>query len=115
MIGSGVFELEIDGEKIGFEFGMLASMHTEEIADMTIFEVFQKIAKGRQKPFYQYFYGGLVAYNEFRGIEKKITIPEVTKIMEKIGAERCAEIYLKSIASYIPKNGKAPEVTGQEA
>jgi hypothetical protein len=114
MIGSGVFEVEVEGEKIGFEFGMLASMHTEEIADMTIFEVFKKISTGRQKPYYQYFYGGLMAYNEFRGIEKKMTIPEVTRIMEKLGAEKCTEIYLKSINSFVAKNGKAPVVTGQD-
>lgn len=115
MIGSGVFEEHVGEEQFCFEFGMLASMHTEEIADMTIFQVFEKIAKGRQKPFIQYFYGGLMAYCELREVDKKFTLAETTKIMEKIGAEKCAEIYMKSISAYIPKNGKAPEVAGQEA
>lgn len=114
MIGSGVFEIEVGEEKFCFEFGMLASMHTEELADMTIFEVFKKIAQGRQKPLIQYFYGGLVAYHEFRDIDKTFTLPETTKIMEKIGTEKCVSIYLKSIEAYVPKNGQAPKVTGQE-
>lgn len=115
MIGSGLYEVEIDGETIGLEFGMLASMHTEEIADMTIFEVFKKIATGRQKPLLCYFYGGLVAYNEFRGIEKTLTIADVSKVIEKLGLNKAMDIYLKSIEAYIPKNGQAPKVTGQEA
>lgn len=114
MIGSGLFEVEIEGEKIGFEFGMLASMHTEEVADMTIFDVFKKIASGRQKPLVQYFLGGLNAYNEFRGIEKRYSVMETTKIIEKLGLEKSMEIYLKSIEAYVPKNGQAPKVTGQE-
>lgn len=115
MIGSGVFEVEVGEEKFCFEFGMLASMHTEEISDMTIFDVFKKIGAGRQKPLIQYFYGGLMAYQELRDIDKKFTIAETTKIMEKIGTEKCVSIYLKSIESYLPKNGQAPKATGQAA
>ena len=115
MIGKGIFEIEVGEETIGFEFGMYASMETEEIADMTIFEVFKKIANGRQKPLLQYFYGGIVAYNHFRNIDKKITLGDVSRIIEKLGLEKSMDIYLKSIESYIPKNGQAPKVTGQEA
>lgn len=114
MIGSGVFEIEVGEERFCFEFGMLASMHTEEIADATIFDVFKKIASGRQKPLIQYFYGGLVAHCELRNIDRKFTLAETTKIMEKIGTEKCVSIYLKSIESYIPKNGQAPKKAGQE-
>ncbi len=115
MIGKGVFEVEADGEKIGFEFGMWASSCTEEVSGLTIFEIFKKIGEGRQRPMIQYFYGGMMAYNEFRGIQKEIKLPDVAKMLEKIGAEKAVQIYLDSIKSYTTKNGKAPKETGQEA
>jgi len=112
MIGSGVYEVEIDGEKVGFQFGMLASIETEEASGMVIEDVFKKIAKGFQKYIALYFLGGAVAYNKFHGIEKTIGIPEVTIYIEQMGMERALEIYMKSIAAPQIKNGKAP-VTGQ--
>lgn len=116
MIGGGVYEVEIDGEKFGFEFGMLASSYTEEVAGLSIFEVFQKIGTGRStKSLLHYFYGGAKAYNEFRDIDDKVSVATVSKLVERIGLEKASDIYLKSIATYLPKNGKALTETGREA
>lgn len=133
MIGSGVFEIEIAGKTVGFQFGMLASGYTEEAAGISIFEVFQKIGSGTAElPLIHYFYGGARAYNEFRNVTdeetykdaagnerkryvpRKVTVPLVSTYLEELGVEKAVEIYLKSIDAYVPKNGIAPEMTGQE-
>jgi hypothetical protein len=112
MIGSGVFEVEINGETIGFEFGMLASSYTEEESQLPILAVFQQIGTGHgSRHVLSYFYGGARAYNEFREIKKKVTVPMVSKWIEAIGLEKAMEIYIKSIDSYLPKNGQAPKET----
>jgi hypothetical protein len=108
MIGSGVYEVEIDGEKVGFQFGMLASIETEEAAGMVIEDVFKKIAKGFQKYIALYFLGGAIAYNKLHGIEKKVDLPMVTTYIEGMGLQQALEIYAKSIAAPVIKNGKAP-------
>lgn len=133
MIGTGVFEVEIEGKTIGFQFGMLASGYTEEVAGVSIFEVFKKIGSGSAElPLIHYFYGGARAYNEFRNVTdeevyenakgekrtryvpRKVTVPAVSMYLEEMGLTKSVEIYLKSIEAYVPKNGIAPEVTGQE-
>ena len=115
MIGSGVYEVDLDGEIIGFEFGMLASSYTEEVSNLSIFEVFQKIGSGRgTKHLLNYFYGGARAYYEFREDERKVSVAIVSRWADKIGLQKMMEIYLKSIEAYLPKNGKAPKETGQE-
>lgn len=115
MIGKGIYEVDVDGKTIGFEFGMLASSYTEEISGLSIFEVFKKIGTGRsQMSILHYFYGAARAYNEFRELAGTVTIQKVSKAIEEIGLAKSTEIYVKSIESYIPKNGQAPKVTGQE-
>lgn len=115
MIGSGVFEFEIDGRKIGFEFGMLASAYTEEVSKLSIYEVFKKMASGKsQISILHYFYGGAVAYNEFRNIDENVTVAKVSKYIEAIGLRAAMDVYVKSIESYLPKNGKAPKKAGLE-
>lgn len=133
MIGSGVFEVEIGGKTIGFQFGMLASGYTEEVAGISIYKVFEKIGGGiSELGLIHYFYGGARAYNEFRNVTdeetykdssgnerkryvpRKVTVPIVSTYLEELGVEKAVEIYLKSIDAYVPKNGIAPEVTGQE-
>jgi hypothetical protein len=108
MIGSGVYEVEIDGEKVGFEFGMLASIETEEAAGMVIEDVFKKIAKGFQKYIALYFLGGAIAYNKFRNIDRQVDIPTITRYLDGMGLKQALDIYTKSIAAPLIKNGKAP-------
>ena len=133
MIGTGVYEVEVGGKTIGFQFGMLASAYTEDVAGTSIFEVFKKIGTGAAElPLIHYFYGGARAYNEFRNVTdeetykdsngnerkryvaRKVTVPAVSMYLEEIGLNKAVEIYLKSIEAYVPKNGIAPAVTGQE-
>ena len=111
MIGSGVFEFEIDGKTVGFEFGMLAAAYTEEKAGINILELFKQLGSGSGTTKYilTYFYGGAVAYAEFRELPDKITVAKVSKWLDHIGLEEAMKIYLKSIEAYLPKNGKAPK------
>lgn len=113
MIGSGVYEVEVKGEKIGFQFGMLASMYTEEKSGMSITDVFKEIATGRLKPIILYFLGGLMAYNELHGIEKEVKVADVATLIEEIGIPKALEIYSLSIGSPLIKNGQAPKEAGQ--
>lgn len=133
MIGSGVFEVEIGGKTIGFQFGMLASGYTEEAAGTSIYKVFETIGGGMAElGLVHYFYGGARAYNEFRNVTdeetykdnsgnehkryvpRKVTVPIASMYLEDMGIDKAVTIYLQSIESFVPKNGKAPEVTGQE-
>lgn len=114
MIGSGVYEVEVKGKTVGFQFGMLASMYTEEKSGMSITEVFKDIAKGgRIKPIILYFLGGLMAYNELHGIEKEVKVADVATLIEEIGIPKALEIYSASIGSPLIKNGQAPKEAGQ--
>jgi hypothetical protein len=115
MIGKGIYEEEINGETVGFKFGMYASAITEKIAGKSIFEVFKGIAAPMQEPLLHYFYGGAKAYNEHKKIDKEISVSDVADWLEEMGADKWSKIYLASIQSYIPKNGTAPVETGQEA
>lgn len=113
MIGSGVYEIEVKGEKVGFQFGMLASMYTEEKSGQSITDVFKEITKERIKPIILYFLGGLMAYNELHGIKKEIKISDVATLIEEIGIPKALEIYSASIGSPLIKNGQAPKEAGQ--
>lgn len=113
MIGSGVYEVEVKGEKIGFQFGMLASMYTEEKSGMSITDVFKEIKTAKIKPLIMYFLGGLLAYNELRGIEKEVRISDMATLIEEMGIPKALEIYSLSIGSPLIKNGQAPKEAGQ--
>lgn len=106
MIGKGVFEVEVEGKKVGFEFCMLASVYTEEEAGMPIGKVNEQIAEGYVKPIFLFFYGAAKAYNEFRKLGE-VTFEDFTRQIDLIGFEKMTEIYLKAIAQ--PKNGLAPK------
>lgn len=115
MIGDGVFEEEKDGEKMCFQFGMMAGYFTEEKAGKGISAVLREIQKGQTMMHSLFwFYGGAKAYYEIRGIEKNITLPLVSTWMDKLGAEKCAEIYLKSVLSPVQKKVIAPTTTGRD-
>ena len=112
MKGRSIFELDVNGEKVGFRFGMLASAYTEEISGVSIYEVFKRIGQGLSiQSLLFYYYGGLRAYNEFNGIKKEITIPMVSEILEEIGSELAHEVYMDSIKVYMenPGDQKAKE------
>lgn len=114
MIGKGLFEEDIDGEKVGFEFCMLSSAYTEEVSGMAILEAFKLIAESRELPLIHYFYGAARAYNELRNIDAKVTPAMVSVWLEKMGPDKWSRIYLKSIESHLPKNGQAPKIQGPE-
>lgn len=58
MIGTGIFETEIEGEKIGFHFGTLAAFYTEEKSGKGFGKVINDIAKGQTTMnILFYFYG----------------------------------------------------------
>lgn len=109
MITETVFELDTRDGKVGFHFGMLASAHTEEISGTSIYEVFQGIAKSRVKSILHYFYGGAIAYNEYNGIDKKVTMGDVAKVIDQVGTVEALKIYTASIKMHVPKNGVAPK------
>lgn len=114
MIGKGVFEFEVEGKTVGFEFCMMASMFAEEESGLPIGEVNNGIAEGKLKSILQFFYGAAKAYQYYRA-NMDITIGDVAKWIDVLGLEKMTEIYLKAIAQ--PKNGLAPnpaaEVKGQ--
>ena len=107
MIGKGIFEIEVNGEKVGFKFGMLASAHTEKISGMGIFEVFKEMGEGKMLPVLHYFYGGAVAYALSKG-HKEPNIDQVSDWIDVIGFSEAIRIYTESIQTYLPKNGQAP-------
>jgi hypothetical protein len=104
MVEKGIFEFEINGEKVGFKFGMYAAAITQKEAGMSIFELLKVIAKGQDGgvALQQYFYGGLVSYCT----NKKLPIPtldQVGDVIEVIGFDSAMDVYAKSLESYIPK------------
>jgi len=95
------FVEEVGGEAIGFRFGLLAQSFTEEISGVSINEIFQRIASGKNiQAMLFYYYGGIKAYNEYNGISKDLTIPMVSEIIEEIGEKKATEIYISSLAYF---------------
>jgi hypothetical protein len=113
MIGSGLYEVEVEGKTVGFQFGMLASMYTEEKSGQSIYDVFKDIAQARIKAILFYFLGGALAYNEYHKIKEEVTLVDIATLIETIGTEKALEIYSKSIGSPLTKNGQAPKEAGQ--
>jgi len=114
MIGSGVYiEKDNEGNEVGFHFGTLASMYTEEVSGKPIYAVFKDIEKMSITALVQYFYGGLTAYNFLNGVAKKISLSDAAVTLDKFEVGKLFEIYSQSIKSPI-KNGKAPVTTGQQ-
>lgn len=113
MTGSGVFEVEYEGEKFGFHFGTLSGYYTEEKAGKGIQIVLKEMARTPLISAVLYLYGGAKAYCELKGVEKNITIPLVSLWIDRIGPEKAAEIIHESLKGPTLKNGVASE-TGQK-
>lgn len=113
-IGSGEFEEEVNGKKVGFKFGMYASAVTEKESGCGIFEVMAKIsAPGGSLYLLNYMLGGMVAYNRSKKIDEEVTMDSLTEIIEGMGLEKAMNIYLDSIKAYkskMSKNGQALEM-----
>jgi hypothetical protein len=127
MIGKGTFEYEIGADgakrKVGFKFGMYAAAITEKVAGCTMQEVLARIHGSRYVvgeggkvveekiegmatlSLLHYFYGGAVAYSQ----DESISLSDVADIIEAIGEAEAYTAFAKSLESYIPKNGQAPE------
>jgi hypothetical protein len=118
MHGKGIFEFEIDGQKIGFKFGMYAAAITEKMAGCQIMELFQRIhgsklvyddkgnITGRELlpglgtiSLLQYFYGGAVAYTK----NDKLSIDDVADQLDLIGLEKAFVVFSESVQTYLPK------------
>jgi hypothetical protein len=130
MIGKGIFEFEIEGQKIGFKFGMYAAAVTEKISGCSIMELFQRIhgakilynekgeVTGRELlpgmatiSLLQYFYGGAVAYNK----NDQLTLDEVGDYLDLIGEEKAFLTFSQSVQTYLPKKKPAQEVKKKAA
>lgn len=105
MIGKGTFEIEIDGKKVGFKFGMRAAAITEKATGVMSSELFKRIIEQRgdtADSLLHYFYGGAVSYCMAHKIEPHPTIDEVGDWVDSIGFREAVDIFNKSIEG--PKN-----------
>lgn len=56
--------------------------------------------KGSTMAMLFYFYGGMRAYNDFKGVDKRITIPMVSEIVDELGEETMNKMYVESLKIY---------------
>lgn len=114
MIGSGVYlEKDRDGKDVGFQFGMLASMYTEQISGKTIYAIFKEIEQMSVNAIVHYFYGAMAAYEFYHG-GQKITVAQAAETLDKFDMPTLLKIYSQSIQTPVIKNGQAPK-EGQKA
>lgn len=111
MIGTGTFEVEIDGKKIGFKFGMVAASVTEQIAGGSIVKMFKEIAEKHNviTNLLHYFYGGAVAYARKNKLEEPDQ-DEVGEYIEAMGFEKAMQMYYESLKGPETKNSLPPTV-----
>lgn len=110
MIGTGTFEEEIDGKKVGFKFGMVAASITEQAAGGSIVQMFKEIAEKKNAitNILNYFYGGAVAYARKNKLDEPST-DDVAEMIESIGFERAMQIYWDSLKGPEIKNQSPPK------
>lgn len=109
MIGSGIhIEKDSEGNEVGFQFGMLASMYTEQVAGKTIYSVFKDIETMSINAIVHYFYGAMAAYEFYHG-DRKITVADAAQKLDKFSLESLLKIYQASIKTPEIKNGQAPK------
>lgn len=111
MIGNVVFEVEIEGKKIGFEICMLSLCYTEELTGKPISVTWAEHSNIMARPYVFYFLGAAKAYNKFRNIKDEVTFEDVCRCWDK-HRDLLLEQYAKSTSG--PKNDSAPsqEMTG---
>lgn len=111
-LGKTIYEFEESGLKFGFKFGIFATYITEKECGVGINDLLKRLADPSKmtEATLQYFYGGAVAYNRSKGIDKKIDYADVADYLEILD-ERTADILYESLG--MPKNSNAP-TTGQQ-
>lgn len=109
MIGKTIYEY--DG--FGFKFGMYATSVTEKISGTSISGLIKRMNEEGEltTSLLQYFYGGAVAYDKHKKIERTLELSDIADFLETIGDAESARIFNESLG--VPKNLEAPKETGQ--
>jgi hypothetical protein len=112
MIGKGVFEFDVNGDKVGFKFGMYAAAITEKESGMSISSLFGKFTTDVSiEVLLYYFFGAYVSYCKAHET-KPVNISVFSDYLEEIGLEKLINLYTESLGVY-SKNGQAPKESGQ--
>ncbi len=109
MIGKTIYEYE----GFGFKFGMYASSVSEKVSGTNISGLIKRMAVEGESTtaILQYFYGGAVAYDKYKKIERTLELSDVADFLEQLGDEETVKIFNESLG--VPKNSEAPKETGQ--
>lgn len=113
MIGKGIFEIQVNGQQVGFKFGMYASGIAERENGCSIYEIFRKISEGKEVTncLLHYFYGGYVSYCASHKTEA-CSLSDFSDLLEQIEPNELMRIYNESLESPKSKNETAPNQSG---
>lgn len=106
MLGKGTYTYRVDGQTIGFKFGMIASVETEKLSGCAISDVFKKInGSGSETSIsiLHYLYGGHIAYAQ----KEKAQPLEFEAFCEMMEQVDWLELFNLSVE--VPKNLPTPE------
>jgi hypothetical protein len=125
MIGKGVFEVEVSGRKVGFRFGPLSGLYTEEVSGFSIQKYWDKFRDGLGGScLLFYFYGGrkFFIHTEIEKAKKagsptaqlekelkELSLVEVSDLIENMSEADLWRVHNESLG--IP-NLKAPSLQG---
>jgi hypothetical protein len=120
MIFKKTFEFEIDGETIGFKFGMAASAYFCEMEGVTLSSMQNKLADASPTTAIHCAMAAARSYNESHGVKKEVTFGQAADWLDTIGVDKFflkifsqLEVYQDQQDKEEAKNQEAPMIAGQ--
>jgi hypothetical protein len=104
----GILELEIDGRKRGFKFGMASLAKFCEFEGIAWFKLEDVLKAGQVSTIINFFYAGALIYAERNKLEIDFDYGTVADWLDEVGVAKAAEEMYKAFAAYSEKNSVAP-------
>src|SRR5687768_3326158 len=106
----GVFEFEIEGQKRGFKFGMMALAITEQKEGKSLKQIFDLLSEGRAEIMLtlHLFYGAAVQYADSNKMPVNFSVSDVSDWIDDIGLDAATEMLTEGFKQYAPKNSASP-------
>jgi selenocysteine lyase/cysteine desulfurase len=99
-------EFEVNGEKIGFKFGMLASEYFCEMENVTIRQMQKRFEDPTPNTMIHMAMAAARSYNEGNGIEKQLTKSMVADWIDEIGIDEFGKVVYGHHETYQDKEQK---------
>lgn len=118
MLFKGSFELDVNGTKRGFKFGMLATDYFCREENIKLSEMQDRLSNPSPQTAINCAYAAAKAYTESKGEDFSFSRGQVADWLDDVGVEKFYEKITECLQVYqdkqeLAKNGQAPKKKGQ--